>query len=246
MVQFPIDNRLIRHKVGTLILFLLNIATAENASSSSTSTPLTKATFDNVTRNKTVFIKLFAPWCGHSMELAPHWERMADEWATNQKSNNDGPADKERLGLIAEIDCTQENEEAWCIELGVTGFPTLLYGDPSNGGIFLQEYNGDKTDDALTEFANSILSTAFCSPGNIDPCSSEDKTRFQEYWDTPLLELKARLEQRNAQIELVHKEFDSQFQVMQNEYNALAKKREVASLEVNRRLSILKHEQNVR
>ena len=244
MSLYKPGSRLIHEKAVFLILVLL-VANAMPTSSISSSVPLTKATFDRITRNKTVLIKMFAPWCGHSIELAPHWERMAEEWSANNTQTVQTHS-VDQVALIGEVDCTAEEEEAWCIELGVTGFPTLLYGDPSHGGMFLREYNGDKTYEALSAFANATLQNSFCSPGNIDPCSVQEQAQFKEYWNMSLSDLRARLERRREEIDLVHSDFDSKFQVMQKEYNVLAKKRELAVLEANRRLRVLKDELSAR
>ena len=45
------------------------------------------------------------------------------------------------MELIGEIDCTVE--KPLYKQFNVLGLPTLLYGDASNGGIYLTEFGGD-------------------------------------------------------------------------------------------------------
>lgn len=51
--------------------------------------------------------------------MASDWEKLAEEWKDHA------------VGLIAEVDCTEESGKPLCEEYGVEGFPTLMYGDPS-------------------------------------------------------------------------------------------------------------------
>jgi len=78
---------------------------------------LTEENFDEKTAGRSVFIKFYAPWCGHCKSLAPIWEKLADDWKSH------------KIGLVAEVDCTDPASEAICQEYEIEGFPTLIYGE---------------------------------------------------------------------------------------------------------------------
>jgi len=80
-----------------------------------------------------VFIKFYAPWCGHCKKLAPTWKNLAK--SMQYKLN------------IAEVDC--EANKALCQNFDIPGFPTLMYvADGSK-----TEYSGGRKFDQLREFA---------------------------------------------------------------------------------------------
>lgn len=63
-------------------------------------------------------------------------------------------ADSSAVGVY-DVDCTTKGK-ALCQQAGVRGYPTILHGDPSNMGA-LTKYNGARTFDALSKFAEAML-----------------------------------------------------------------------------------------
>lgn len=93
--------------------------------------------FDEVVLDpkKNVFVKFYAPWCGHCKALAPTYEKLAEAYKDDQDV------------LIAEMDATA-NEVAG---LNIRGFPTLKFykaGEPAAP----VDYEGERTLEALTDF----------------------------------------------------------------------------------------------
>lgn len=83
--------------------------------------------------NKSVFVKFYAPWCGHCKSLAPKWDELAEKF--------EGVDDV----MIAKMDLTT-NEVP---NLNVTGFPTLIFfGKDGTQTTF----DGERTVEALKEF----------------------------------------------------------------------------------------------
>jgi len=142
---------------------------------------------------------------------------------------------------VAEVDCTRNAAiEKWCSkDLKVVGFPTLYYGDPSSGGSFLLEYNGDKDYEALSKFANETLAKPFCSPGNLDACDDETRRRLEEYWTMSVSSLEDEISRREAVIDDAERNFKREFDRMQAEYDARSRDHVAQTVEIKSTLKIL-------
>ncbi|CAD7925964.1 unnamed protein product [Amoebophrya sp. A120] len=82
---------------------------------------------------KPMFVKFYAPWCGHCKAMAADWDKLAEQ-ATG--------------AVIAKVDATVEREAANLMK--VRGFPTLTLFDKN----VMYSYNGPRTLDAMLQFAN--------------------------------------------------------------------------------------------
>ena len=124
---------------------------------------LTSDNWEAETARKTVFLKFFAPWCGHCKKMAPDWDRMMVEYARSATQ------------LVAYVDCTTEGKPL-CNAHGVLGFPPLKWGDASD----LQDYQGGREYAAFKDFAEENLKP-MCNPNNIDLCDDDKKAEISKY-----------------------------------------------------------------
>jgi len=85
-----------------------------------------------------VFVKFFAPWCGHCKKLAPIWTELA--------RNMRGKL------TVAEVNC--EEQGALCREQGISGYPMLFYYP--NGRDNKMEYTGGRKLDQLVAFSERL------------------------------------------------------------------------------------------
>ncbi|GFO12562.1 thioredoxin domain-containing protein 5 [Plakobranchus ocellatus] len=100
---------------------------------------LTVDTFKSFLSSRLVFVKFFAPWCGHCKRLAPTWEELASVVKDEDVS-------------VAKVDCTQH--KGVCDDHQVRGYPTLkIFRD----GELLEDYKGSRTVDDLQKFVTKHL-----------------------------------------------------------------------------------------
>ena len=205
-----------------LVVPLLTVVTGEAFEE----TELTKDTYEELTAGKTVFIKMYAPWCGHCKDMAPAWEQLAKEWKGHKQ------------GLVASVDCTKE--ESWCEEMGITGFPTLLVGDPSQGGVFLETFSGDKNYEFLSKFAKDTLTKPICSPGNPSLCDKKERKTIKKIWKMSLADIEQSIEKEEQSIQRAEKEFKSSFDAMQEEYDKHSQEHEVRKVQIKKNIKLLR------
>ena len=68
---------------------------------------LTSENFAEMTAGKSVFLKFYAPWCGHC-------KAMADDWAKLEKD-----FEGHDVALVASVDCTDEANEQVCTDFNI-------------------------------------------------------------------------------------------------------------------------------
>eukprot|EP00929_Paragymnodinium_shiwhaense_P102798 TRINITY_DN66030_c0_g1_i1.p1 TRINITY_DN66030_c0_g1~~TRINITY_DN66030_c0_g1_i1.p1 ORF type:complete len:151 (+),score=23.27 TRINITY_DN66030_c0_g1_i1:134-586(+) len=95
---------------------------------------LTQKDWEEATKDKTWFIKFYAPWCGYCVRIKPDWDALMAHY--------NGHA---RL-LVGDVDC--EGEGADLCEY-VTSYPTLMYGR----GQHAWKYQGARSAEAFRAVA---------------------------------------------------------------------------------------------
>jgi protein disulfide-isomerase A1 len=105
---------------------------------------LTGKNFDEVAldESKHALVEFYAPWCGHCKQLAPIYDELgaAFEGVDNV--------------VIAKMDSTTNEVEAVSVE----SFPTLKFF-PAGAGAEVEDYDGERTLAAMTEFLNEKVGT---------------------------------------------------------------------------------------
>eukprot|EP00566_Odontella_aurita_P021369 CAMPEP_0113537614 /NCGR_PEP_ID=MMETSP0015_2-20120614/6920_1 /TAXON_ID=2838 /ORGANISM="Odontella" /LENGTH=217 /DNA_ID=CAMNT_0000437121 /DNA_START=189 /DNA_END=842 /DNA_ORIENTATION=- /assembly_acc=CAM_ASM_000160 len=164
---------------------------------------LTPDNFEAETAGKVVFLKMFAPWCGHCKKMKPDWDKLMEAFKDSETQ------------LVADVDCTAEGKPI-CDNAGVKGFPTLKYGDPSD----LQDYQGGRDYDSLEKFVKESLKPV-CSPANLDLCDDEKKAEIEKLQAMSDEDLAASIETESKKLEAAEEEFKSEVQKLQETYQKL-------------------------
>nr|BAN42363.1 protein disulfide isomerase, putative [Entamoeba invadens] len=119
--------------MGVLLLLATVLCTQASVVS------LNPTNFNNIVDGtRHVFVKFFAPWCGHCKKLAPEYVKLADKYKSNDNI------------VIAELDCDNKDHKDLCGKFGISGFPTLKFF--AKGTTDAIDYNGDRSFDDLVKF----------------------------------------------------------------------------------------------
>mmetsp|Transcript_23656 Transcript_23656/g.47748 ORF Transcript_23656/g.47748 Transcript_23656/m.47748 type:complete len:169 (+) Transcript_23656:182-688(+) len=136
--------------------------------------------------------------------------------------------------LIGDSDCTAGGKEL-CGEVGVKGYPTIKFGDPSA----LEDYKGGRDFDALKKFADGLKPS--CSPANIDLCDDEKKAEIKKFQDMAPADLDAQIAEKEKLQAEAEETFKSEVEKLQATYKKLQEAKDAAVEDVkNSGLGLMK------
>ncbi|KAI5917564.1 thioredoxin-like protein [Camillea tinctor] len=104
--------------------------------------------------DKNVFVAFTAPWCGHCKNLAPTWDKLADDFIN------------EPSVVVAKVDAEAENSKATASEQGVSSYPTIKFFP--KGSTEGEAYNGGRSEEDLISFLNKKAGTHRVVGGGLD------------------------------------------------------------------------------
>jgi len=136
---------------------------------------LTPENWEAETKDRTIFVKFFAPWCGHCKKIKPDWDRLTADFEGAPSA------------LIGEVDCTSSGKTL-CEKFGITGFPRLMWGKGDN----LEQYSGARNYNELKEFADDFIGTS-CGPGALDSCEPEKRKLLEKIMEMSDDKLEAKI-----------------------------------------------------
>jgi len=105
--------------------------------------------------------------------MKPDWDKLIGEFSESKSA------------LVADVDCTAGGK-ALCEKQGVSGYPTIKWGDPSS----LKAYEGGRSFADLKKFADENLGPT-CGLDSLELCDEDQKKLLKKYqkWDTDELEM---------------------------------------------------------
>lgn len=168
---------------------------------------LTPDTWDDAFAGKTAFVKFFAPWCGHCKKMKPAWDKLMEKYADSDSV------------VIADVDCIGDGKPL-CDKVGVKGFPTIKFGDPSD----LDDYKGQRDFESLDTFSSLLRPP--CDIETFEHCSDEEKVLVDELSQKSPKELKDLLESEEDERLAVEKTFEEAVKGLNTEYKTLLNEKE--------------------
>jgi len=140
--------------------------------------------------------------------MKPAWDKLAAEFKDS------------KTALIADVDCTAGGKDL-CSEVGVRGYPTIKYGDPSN----LEDYKGGRDFDALKKFAEENLGPT-CGPANLDLCDADKKAQIEKFSAMSAADLQKAVDEKVAAQEKLETEFKTFVEGLQKSYTEASEKKD--------------------
>jgi len=175
---------------------------------------LTPENYADKTEGKAVFLKFFAPWCGHCKKLAPTWKKL-------MKKSDDKI-------LVAKVDCTGAGKPL-CDANDVKGFPTLKSGDPNS----LDDYQGGRDLSSLSDHLKTLKPS--CSVKNIELCTDDEKESIARVRLLGRKEWKKLVDETDKQRKDAQAGFEKDVEGLQKTYEKLQRtlKRNMATFDTS-------------
>lgn len=125
--------------------------------------------------------------------MKPDWDRLIGDFEGSKSSG------------IYDVDCTASGESL-CTEVGVKGYPTIKYGDPSDKSA-LKDYQGGRDYESLKKFADENLGPS-CGPKTMEYCEGDEKTLIEGFIAKDKETLQAELKKLEKDISSKTKAYD--------------------------------------
>ena len=122
--------------------------------------------------------------------------------------------------LVADVDCIGDGKKL-CEKVGVKGFPTIKYGDPSA----LMIIKGRDLD-ALKSFAGDLK--PLCNVATHENCDDEQAKVVTELKELSVEDLEAKVKDHDNELESIEKKFAESVQELQSKYEQLTKDKEIS------------------
>ena len=156
---------------------------------------------------------------------------MAKSWATVMDEYVDS-----EIVVVAEVDCIGTGKKL-CETHGVSGFPAIRYGHPSE----LQDYVGGRDVGSLRDFAAAMLPP--CNVNTLENCSLEQVEDIKEFSSSTVEELQLIVSMYETEVANIGATFKEAVNKLQGSYNLLTKTKDqsLAALVTSTKINTVKN-----
>merc|ERR1711974_201187 len=107
-----------------------------------------------------------------------------------------------------------------CNEVGVRGFPTIKYGDPSD----MQDYKGGRDFAALKKFAEGLGPQ--CGPAKLELCDEASKKQIEEFKAMGAAKREEMIKEKEQEMEKLEADFKAFVDGLQKQYTEASEKKD--------------------
>jgi len=158
--------------------------------------------------------------------MKPAFDQLADEYKTSESV------------IIADVDCTKDENKALCSKMGVRGYPTVKYFTGSTSGEG-EKYEGGRDFKALSEFAKTSLGPS-CGNDKRELCD-EDQVKFlDEKVALGASAIKAEIEELEAANKKAEDDLQATLKSLQTQYEEAKETKETTQGENAPKLRLLR------
>jgi len=115
--------------------------------------------------------------------MKPAWDNLTEAYKDHE------------FIVIGDVDCTRGDGESLCDEVGVRGFPTIMYGEAGE----LLHYKGGRDFEALDNFTKELKPVCSVSYPNL--CSEEHKAEMDRVQKLTKEERAAETAEKSKEVE---------------------------------------------
>eukprot|EP00448_Togula_jolla_P034686 CAMPEP_0170621290 /NCGR_PEP_ID=MMETSP0224-20130122/28523_1 /TAXON_ID=285029 /ORGANISM="Togula jolla, Strain CCCM 725" /LENGTH=167 /DNA_ID=CAMNT_0010947541 /DNA_START=26 /DNA_END=529 /DNA_ORIENTATION=- len=141
--------------------------------------------------------------------MKPDWDKLMAEYKDSSTV------------LIADVDCTASGKSL-CSEVGVKGYPSIKYGDPSA----LEDYKGGRDFASLKTFADGLGPS--CGPANLDLCDDAKKKQIQEFTAMGADKREVEIKEKEDTLAKLESDFKAFVDGLQAQYKAKSDEKDAA------------------
>jgi hypothetical protein len=140
--------------------------------------------------------------------MKPAWDKLMAEFKDS------------KTALVADVDCTAGGKDL-CSDIGVSGYPTIKYGDPNA----LEDYKGGRDFDSLKKFAEENLGPT-CGPANLDLCDDAKKADIEKFSKMSDADLEAAIKEKTEAAAKLETDFKAFVEGLQKQYSDANEKKD--------------------
>lgn len=142
---------------------------------------------------------------------------MEEDWSLLAEENEDNED-----VLIGKVDCTKDKNKMLCQEYGVTGYPTLVYGDV----IDLQDYQGGRELRELRDVVEDKLDKPICGVANPHLCDDEQRKAIEDLVSMGLFRLDKEIKDHEETLASLEKKKTDAVTELRRKYSKEFKRKE--------------------